>query len=306
MQLTHTRAFGLAALVVAQAASAATTRFAVIGDYGQSSNTQIVANRLLGTNPDFICTVGDNTYNTAATTANWDGAVGQYYAPYIKLPSNSAHVAQGSSVNRFFSTMGNHDWDVGNSAASYTNYFSLPGNERYYSFTQGDVQFFMLSSDPRETDGNTVGSAQYNWFASQIGQSTSRWQVVMFHHPFQTSNSTHGPATWMNWGFQNLGVDLVMSGHNHFMEHLEYGGIPWVVQGAGGRSHYSIGTPAANSVFRNTTDYGFSMVTATESTLTHQFIRASDGAVLETFSVPAPGAIAVLAGAGLMRRRSRR
>jgi len=47
MQLNHTRAFGLAALVVAQAASAATTRFAVIGDYGQSSNTQVVANRLL-------------------------------------------------------------------------------------------------------------------------------------------------------------------------------------------------------------------------------------------------------------------
>jgi len=294
----------LGAMLAAQAAGAATVRFAVIGDYGQSSNTATVSARVMASNPDFICTVGDNTYDTSATTANWDSAVGQYYAPYIKLPSSSAYAAQGSATNRFYSTMGNHDWDVGGSAASYTGYFSLPGNERYYTVTQGDVQLFMLSSDPRETDGVTVGSTQYNWFASQIAQSTARWQVVMFHHPFQTSNSSHGPATYMNWGFENMGVDMVMSGHNHFMERLSFGGIPWIVQGAGGRSHYSIGTPAANSQFRNTSDYGFSMVTATESTLTHQFVRA-DGTVLETYTVPAPGAFALLGMGGLLRRRAR-
>ena len=87
----NTLALGLAVVAVVDTASAATTRFAVIGDYGQSSNTQVVANRLLGSNPDFICTVGDNTYNTSATTANWDGAVGQYYAPYIQLPAGSAY-----------------------------------------------------------------------------------------------------------------------------------------------------------------------------------------------------------------------
>jgi len=304
--MTSNKAIALTGvLLAAHAAGAAVTQFAVIGDYGQSSNTATVAARVKASNPDFICTVGDNTYSTTVSTANWDSAVGQYYAPYMKLPSSSAYAAQGSATNRFYSVMGNHDWDVGNSAASYTSYFSLPGNERYYTFTQGNVQFFMLSSDPRETDGVTVGSTQYNWFTSQIAQSTARWQVVMFHHPFQTSNSSHAPTTYMNWGFENMGVDMVMSGHNHFMERLSYGGIPWFVQGAGGRSHYSIGTPAANSMFRNTADYGFSMVTATESTLTHQFMRA-DGTVLETFAVPAPGAIALLGMTGLVGSRRRK
>jgi hypothetical protein len=278
----------VAALLTVQIASAATVRFAVIGDYGQSSNTVAVAAGILAANPDLICTTGDNTYNTSVSTANWDGAVGQYFAPFILLPANSAYAAQGSATNRFFPVLGNHDWDVGGSAASFTGYFTLPGNERYYSFTQGDVEFFMLSSDPRETDGVTVGSTQYNWFAARIAQSTARWQVVFFHHPFQTSNSSHGPATYMNWGFETLGADLVMSGHNHFMERLSYGGIPWIVQGAGGRSHYSISSPAANSQFRNTVDYGFSIVTATETTLTHQFIKA-DGTVLDTITLPGSG-----------------
>jgi len=266
-------------------AQADTIRFAVIGDYGQSSNTATVASRILAAAPDFICTTGDNTYNTTVSTANWDGAVGQYFAPFIALPAASAYAAQGAATNQFFPTLGNHDWDVGGTSTSFTAYFSLPNNERYYSFVKGDVEFFMLSSDTREPDGVNVGSTQYNWFVSAIGQSTARWQVVIFHHPFQTSNSSHGPATWMNWGFENLGVDLVMSGHNHFMERLSYGGIPWIVQGAGGRSHYSISSPSANSLFRNTADYGFSLVTATETTLTHQFITAA-GTVIDTVSLP--------------------
>jgi len=283
--MKHVSLSVLLSLIPVCAVEAETIRFAVIGDYGQSSNTATVAARMLAAAPSFICTTGDNTYNTSVSTANWDGAVGQYFAPFILLPADSAYVAQGATTNQFFPTMGNHDWDVGGASASFTTYFSLPDNERYYTFVRGDVEFFMLSSDPREPSGVNVGSTQYNWFTARIAQSTARWQVVIFHHPFQTSNSSHGPATWMNWGFENLGVDLVMSGHNHFMERLSYGGIPWIVQGAGGRSHYSISSPASNSQFRNTTDYGFSLVTATETTLTHQFITAA-GTVIDTVSLP--------------------
>lgn len=299
------RAAGCAVVALAVSAQAQQTRFAVLGDYGQSSNTQAVANRILSLNPDFIATTGDNTYSTSNTTANWDSAVGQYFPSYIQLPAGSAYASQGSATNRFFPSLGNHDFDVGNSATSFTNYFNLPGNGRYYTVTQGAVQIFVLSSDSREPSGNSVGSTQYNWFTQQIAQSTARWQVVLFHHPYQTSNSNHGPANWMNWGFQNLGVDMVMSGHNHFMERLSFGGIPWIVTGAGGRSHYSIGTPSAASQFRNTTQYGFSYVTADQNTLTHQFINSS-GTVLDTFSVPAPGVAALLGLGGLVTARRRR
>ncbi|MFZ4576744.1 MAG: metallophosphoesterase family protein, partial [Phycisphaerales bacterium] len=247
-------------------AQAQTVRFAAFGDYGQSSNSQAVATRVLATNPDFIVTTGDNTYSTSNNTTNWDNAVGQYYHSYIQYPagSTSAWASQGSATRRFYPSIGNHDMDVGNSPASFTNYFDLAGNERYYTFTQGPVQVFVLSSDPREPSGVTVGSTQYNWFVQQIALSTARWQVVAFHHPFQTSTtSSHGPSNYMNWGFQNMGVDMVLQGHNHTMERLSFGGIPWFVTGAGGRSHYTFILPSPNSQFRNSSAYGFSLVTAT-------------------------------------------
>lgn len=290
------------------ASHAQSVRFAVIGDYGvNNSNQANVAARVLASNPDLITTVGDNTYftgnNAAADFANWDRTQGKYYAPYIRLPSNSAYAAQGSATNRFFPTMGNHDWDEG--VTSYTNYFSLPGNERYYTFSQGPVQFFMLSSDPREPDGNSVGSTQYNWFVNQIAQSTARWQVVMFHHPFQTSTGSHAPANWMNWGFQNFGVDAVFSGHNHFMERLDFGGIPWFVTGSSGNSLYNFNAVSPNSRFRNNTDFGFMMVNADNNIMNFQFINTA-GTVLHSYSIPAPSAAALLTLTGIFAARRRR
>ena len=275
------------ALVLGATSQAQQIRFAAFGDYGQTANTQTVANRVISMNPDFIVTVGDNTYNTSNTTANWDGAIGQYYRSFIKYPagSTSAWVSQSSATRRFFPVIGNHDMDVGNSATSFTNYFDLPGNERYYTFTQGPVQFFIISSDPREPDGTTVGSTQYNWFIQQAALSTARWRVVAFHHPFQTSTtSSHAPSAYMNWGFENRGINMVLQGHNHTMERLSYGGIPWFVTGAGGQSHYTFTTISPNSQFRNSSLYGFSMITADNNKLMHQFISAA-GAVLDTFTI---------------------
>jgi uncharacterized protein (TIGR03382 family) len=110
----------------------------------------------------------------------------------------------------------------------------------------------------------------------------------------------------MNWGFETMGVDMVLQGHNHTMERLSYGNIPWFVTGAGGQSHYSFTNVSPNSQFRNSTDYGFSYITATDTSLTHQFINAS-GTVLDTFTVvPAPGfASLALAGLASVARRRR-
>jgi predicted phosphodiesterase len=306
MTIRHASIIALAVVALAGAAQGAYTRFAVIGDYGvDNANQAAVATRVNALNPDFITTVGDNTYFTNTDVSNWDRTQAKYYRNYIKLPANSAFSGQGSTTNKFFPVMGNHDWDVGNTAASYTSYFDLPGNERYYTITQGDVQIFMLSSDPREPDGVTVGSTQYNWFTQQIAQSTARWQIVQFHHPFQTSVSGHGPSNYMNWGFENLGVDAVLSGHNHNMERLEYGGIPWFVTGAGGQGLYTVSSVSPNSVFRNDSSFGFMQVEATENYLKFQFMNTA-GTVLDTRVVPAPAGAALLAAPGAMLLRRRR
>jgi hypothetical protein len=296
MSASRTRAALAAAVVTVPlfASVAAAQRFAVIGDYGvDNANQAAVATRVNAVAPDFITTTGDNTYFVGGTDAqkfaNWDRTQGKYYGNYIKLPAGSAYGA-GAATNNFFPVLGNHDWDEG--VASYSNYFDLPNNatatsgERYYSVKRGNVELFMLSADPRETDGRSSSGTQYQWARNAIRNSTAAWQFVFFHQPAYTYVSTHGPETAMRWPFQAWGVDGVFSGHNHNMQDMTLNdsatgnvGLPYFVQGGGGNSLYSIsGQPAlATGNWSNTTDFGYSLVNATATTASVGFYNAAGG-----------------------------
>jgi len=64
--------------------------------------------------------MGDNNYSGLGTVAAWDNAVGQYFALFIHYPITSSSIySPGSALNRFFSALGNHDWDAG----GYTDYW---------------------------------------------------------------------------------------------------------------------------------------------------------------------------------------
>ena len=142
-------------------------RFAVIGDYGNDSADEArVARMVSGWNPDFIITTGDNNY-PSGSAETIDANIGRHYERFI----GNYHGAYGPGavVNRFWPSPGNHDWDDG-ALAAYIDYFTLPGNERYYDVTIGPVHLFALDSDPREPDGNTEDSLQARWLeADAVG-----------------------------------------------------------------------------------------------------------------------------------------
>ncbi len=270
-------------------------RFAIIGDYGtDDAGEAAVAARVKAFNPSFIATVGDNTYFANTDITNWDRTQAKYFAGFIKLPLASAYAAHGSVVNNFFPVLGNNDYDVGGSVggalASWTAYWELPGNERWYSVTRGPVQLFMLSSDSREPSSNAAGGAQFNWFLGELANSSAAWKLVFFHHPAQTSVGNHGPsATMRAWNFEARGVTAVFSGHNHWMERLEYAGVAWFVSGAGGANLGTIVSQDPASAFRNTSQNGFLLADASAARITFRFI-ASNGATLDTRVIEAPGA----------------
>lgn len=248
--------------------------FAVIGDYGIDVNAaehldEGPVARLIGASAaTFVVTVGDNNYFLPGTRESWDKTQGKYYAKFIKLPAWSAY-GPGAKENNFFPALGNHDWDAG--IDGYTEYFDLPGNERYYTFTRGPIQFFMLDSDAkREPDGVAAGSTQREWFRAEIGKSRATWKIVAFHHPCVTSTTDeHGPAAWMcDWDFEKLGVSAVLTGHNHHLERLEQGGIPYFVVGGSGNALYHLKTIHPASVFRTDRVHGYMLGEATETTLT--------------------------------------
>ena len=242
-------------------------RFAVIGDYGYGTTSAgNVAALVVGWNPDFVITLGDNNYpNGAAETI--DDNVGQFYSAFIG--DYQGGYGSGSPVNRFWPSLGNHDWDSlscdsGGCSGPYFDYFTLPGNERYYEVDYGLVGLFVVDSANKEPDGNSASSTQAQWLQQRLATSLACFNIVYFHHtPYSNLGSN---KLTMRWPFAQWGADVVMAGHVHKYERLEVDGIPYFVNGAGGGQ-------------------GAMLVTATSSGITYQFYE-HDGQLIDELFVP--------------------
>jgi tartrate-resistant acid phosphatase type 5 len=243
--------------------------FAVIGDYGEGSQGEAdVATLVKSWNPDFIITVGDNNYPIGSADTI-DQRIGEYYHEFIS-PYRGDY-GLGADTNRFFPTLGNHDWDSF-AGHPYLEYFELPGNERYYEFTWGPVYFLALDSDSREPDGVSPVSPQAQWTQTRLAQASAPWKVVYFHHaPY--SSGYHGPVEWMRWPFAAWGASVVFSGHDHIYERLMIDGIPYFINGVGGGPIYAILGLSEGSQFRYNEDYGAMLVTVDPLQMTFQFFN---------------------------------
>lgn len=261
-------------------------RFAVIGDYGSGYQAEAdVATLVRSWNPDFIITLGDNNYPDGAASTI-DQNIGQFYHEFI-YPYTGAYGA-GATTNRFFPSLGNHDWRSltctdNNCSGPYFDYFTLPGNERYYEFIWGPVHFFAIDSDIDEPDGTSETSTQAGWLQSALAASTTPWQLVYMHHP-PFSSASHGSTIRMQWPYQAWGADVVIAGHDHTYERIIVDGLPYFVNGLGGKSRYVFGVPVAGSQVRYNEDYGAMLVEATEDSMTFQFISRA-GSLIDTYTI---------------------
>jgi hypothetical protein len=257
------------------------TRFGIVGDFGDASASEAaVASMLDGLSPEFIVTVGDNSYG-----GNQDTNVGQFYADYIGDYQGS--YGAGSATNRFFPALGDEDIESGGGLSGYLDYYTLPGagipapadsgNERYYDFVRGPVHFFAINVHRTEPDGRGAGSAQQDWLQAGLAASTAPWQVVLVHYPPYSSKRSDSDA---RWPYEEWGADAVLSGHRHVYERLEVGGIPYIVNGLGGVSRSS--TPGSflsqSRAFYND-DFGAMIGTACTAGITFEFRSLSDGVV---------------------------
>ena len=256
----------------------------MIGDYGEGNQAEAdVATLIHGWNPDFVITVGDNNYPLGAADTI-DARIGQYYHDFI-FPYSGSY-GPGATENRFFPTLGNHDWyAVG--AKPYLEYFTLPGNERYYDFVRGPVHFFALDSDENEPDGFRANSVQAAWLQQVMAASTSRWNIVYFHHAPYSSGTMHGDSVWMQWPFKAWGADAILAGHEHNYERLLVDGLPYFVNGLGGGGIYNFGTPLPESQFRYNANYGAMLVTATDAMVNFEFYSRT-GKLVDQYELQKP------------------
>lgn len=264
------------ALDAAPAALPSTVRFAVIGDYGLAGPSEAdVATLVIGLNPDFIITLGDNNYPSGDSTTI-DQNIGQYYSNFIYPYTGTYTPTVTITQNLFFPSLGNHDWATPG-AIPYLNYFTLPGNERYYDLAWGPVHLFALDSDPSEPSGNTITSTQAVWLNAKLAAAQGTWNLVYFHHPPYSSGTIHGSSVWMQWPYPTWGASAVLAGHEHNYERIVKSGFPYFVNGLGGKGIYTFTNSfIPGSMFHFDANYGAMLVTADDATINFKFYAITD------------------------------
>ncbi|MBX7043384.1 MAG: metallophosphoesterase [Ignavibacteria bacterium] len=256
-------------------------KFAVIGDYGSAGNgLSAVASYVHSWQPDFVITAGNNNYETGSS-ATIDSNIGRYFSRYIH--PYTGNFGSSDTVNRFFPALGSVDW-MTSGASPYLNYFTLPGNERYYEFKKGNIRFFCLDSDPNEPDGTDSNSVQALWLKDRLAQSDGEWNIVYFNHPPYTSGVTSGPAEYMRWPFKKWGASAVISGSEHNYERLSIDGLPYFVNGLGGKSIHPFGAAVPGSVIRYNSKFGYMAGFEFPEKLELRFYTMT-GQLIDTYSI---------------------
>ncbi|WNG44068.1 serine/threonine protein phosphatase [Archangium minus] len=273
-----------------------TTRvhFTAMGDFGTGGSLQSQVLKLLGQPSragEFLLTLGDNAYSSG-TDAEFQSNMFKPMAALLReVP--------------LFPSPGNHEY-VTNKGQPYLDNFYLPANnpsksERYYSFDWGPVHFVSLDSNC--PFGYTLSdcslSLEKTWLAQDLAATTRPWKIVFFHHPIWSSGE-HGSSTAMRREFAPLfeqyGVDLVLTGHDHNYERSKpmkgdavaasgTRGIPYLVVGSGGATLRTFpGSQPSWTAYRNNTHVGYLDVAVDGGTLTTKFID-SGGTVRDTLTL---------------------
>ena len=261
-------------------------RFAAVGDYGSSGpNESAVSNLIKSWDPEFVITLGDNNYESGEQSTI-DVNIGQYYNQFIS--PYTGNYGTGDSVNRFFPSLGDHDW-ITAGATPYLDYFTLPGNERYYDFVKGNIHFFCIDSDVNEPDGNDSNSVQAQWLKNKLSESSETFNIVYFHHSPYNSGTLYGSNAIMRWPFKSWGASAVLSGHEHFYERLTVNNMTYFVNGLGGKSIHSFSqSPISGSQKRYNSNYGAMLIESFEDNIVFKFrnITANQIDVYKIFKTP--------------------
>ena len=195
-------------------------RFAAIGDTGTGTDKQRqladVMARYSAVFPfEFVLLMGDNIYGNESAQ-DFRNKFSDVYKPLL------------DNKIKFYATLGNHDLPV------QINYepFNMNGKE-YYRIKKGNVAFYSLNS-------NYMDKKQVEWLDSELAKDTSDWKVAFCHHPPYSSGSKHGSDKQLREVvepiFVKYGVNVVLTGHDHFYERIKpQKGIYYFVSGAGGK-----------------------------------------------------------------------
>ncbi len=224
-------------------AGSAAFHFAVLGDTRTRHDFhQRIVDRIIAEDPLFVVNTGD-LVSQGNSMEDWE----QFFRITDKLIRNAP----------YFPVLGNHEQDSEN----YYDFFSLPGNERYYFFSVGDALFIMLDmegpnySAPSFLVGESVDAFWNNisrkyfeeereWLEKILSLNDDAGYIFVFFHPtfysIKASRVEDAELRRAFWGdiFERHDVTAVLNGHDHYYHHAEHGGTQYIITAGGGAPLY--------------------------------------------------------------------
>ena len=158
--------------------------------------------------PDFILHAGDIVQNPD-DDAEWSAfsktaSPVHSRIPLITVPGNHEYVkdenGKKSGITR-----------------QWSRHFSFPANgledltDRNYFIDYSNLKIILM-------DSNTKLKEQGDWLDSLLEQNTTRWVIVIFHHPVYSAAKdrfNEGVQKWWLPVLEKHNVDLVLQGHDH-------------------------------------------------------------------------------------------
>eukprot|EP01062_Namystynia_karyoxenos_P043529 TRINITY_DN318_c0_g2_i1.p1 TRINITY_DN318_c0_g2~~TRINITY_DN318_c0_g2_i1.p1 ORF type:complete len:367 (+),score=140.79 TRINITY_DN318_c0_g2_i1:94-1101(+) len=143
--------------------------------------------------------------------------------------------------------------------------------------------------DPASPVESTGDADQLTWLKGVLSGSSADWKVVMGHFPVHScTKGEHGdtPSLIKNLApvLEQGGAIAYFSGHDHIMQHIVDNKVHYIGSGAGARKHSGVNTGYQGLQGYVEGAYGFSVHTATKTTLTTQFVDDT-GAVKYSFNI---------------------
>jgi hypothetical protein len=265
--------------------------FTADGDWGCTSATELVAQKIRFRGPERVLALGDLSYQD--TPDCWLD-ITRHLDPRMRI------------------AIGNHDDVTSSLLNAYIDHFNL--FEQYYSFDYERAHFLVLSTE-------LVSDTAQLEFARKDLQRTSAdygidWIFVYMHKPMYTSPTNHAADAEMRDKYHPLfdryGVDIVLYGHNHNYERsypLKYDsvgnpatpivtttettnyndpeGAIFATVGTGGKSLYQFTGKASYIVKQQDDRYGFLDIVIEGNQLTARYFVTTPDAlqVVDRFTI---------------------
>jgi predicted MPP superfamily phosphohydrolase len=192
---------------------------------------------------------------------------------------------------------GNHDTMFGG-LSRYVDYCSPAVTESqsdsrlWYRVDVGRVHFLVLDV---EWSAETFTKDQADWLETELNSiPNGDWKIIMSHGFYYSSGTTSWGWNWFDNPetisalatlFEKYGVDMVFSGHNHYLEFLQHSGVSYVVCGGfGGELDPPATYLSPSSVWLQAGQFGFVDVNINANEATLNF-RDPASNVLKGFTI---------------------